>query len=231
MKDKILDKLFEIKEQSLQKFTAKLIPNIDPKTVLGIRTPKLKQLAKELFIKGDYQDFLYSLPHDYLEENHLHAFLISQIKDFDECIKKTNEFLPFVDNWATCDSFKPMIFKKNKNELLVEIKKWLKSEQVYTIRFGVNMLMTHFLDEDFKVEYARLVANVKQDDYYLKMVVAWYFATALAKQWGSVISIVEQRVLPAWTHNKTIQKAVESFRITKEQKEYLKTLKIKEKKQ
>ena len=214
----------------LKKFNSKLIPTINPKSVLGVRTPLLKQYAKTLYKQGDYASFLADLPHEYLEENLLHAFIIAQTKDYPTCIKETQKFLPYVDNWAVCDCFKPLIFKKNNALLLEEIQKWITSEHTYTVRFAVNMLMTHFLDEDFKVEYARLAASIKQDDYYLKMVVAWYFATALAKQWESVISIVEQRILPIWTHNKTIQKAVESFRISKEQKEYLKTLKIKEKK-
>lgn len=222
--------LKNLAEQDLKKFNSKLIPTINPKSVLGVRTPLLKQYAKTLYKQGDCASFLADLPHEYLEENLLHAFIVAQNKDYQTCLKETQEFLPYIDNWAVCDCFKPFAFKKNKEKLLMEIKKWLTSERTYTIRFAVNMLMTHFLDKSFSYEYARLVASLKKDDYYVKMVVAWYFATALAKQWDSVVSIIEQRILPTWIHNKTIQKAIESFRISKEQKEYLKTLKIKEKK-
>jgi 3-methyladenine DNA glycosylase AlkD len=228
--DKIQDFLKGQKSQKLKDFNAKLIPNIDSNCVLGVKLPVLRNFAKQLYKECDCTSFLQSLPHTYHEENHLHAFIIEQVKDYNECLRLTQEFLPFVNNWAVCDCFKPAVFKANKQKLLPEINKWITSEHVYTVRFGVNMLMSHFLDNDFCPEYALWVANVKQDDYYLKMVVAWYFATALAKQWESVISLVEQKVLPTWTHNKTIQKAVESFRISTEQKEYLKTLKIKEKK-
>lgn len=223
----IRKRLFELKNQTLQKFNAKLIPNVEPNTVLGIRTPDLKNFAKRLYVKGEYHAFLQELPHAYLEENHLHAFIVSQIKDFDECIVQVNKFLPYVDNWATCDSFKPTIFKKYKSQLLEHIKIWLKSGQTYTIRFGVNMLMTHFLDQDFSIEYLNWVEDITSSEYYVNMARAWYFATALAKQYDHAIGLIVNRKLDVWTHNKTIQKAIESFRISDEQKVFLKGLKIK----
>lgn len=223
----IKNKLFELQNQTLKKFNAKLIPNVSANTVLGIRTPDLKKLAKQLFEQGEYNAFLQELPHTYLEENHLHTFIISHIKDFDECILQVNKFLPFLDNWATCDSFKPTVFRKNKIQLLKHIKEWLTSGQTYTIRFGVNMLMTHFLDQDFCPEYLDLVVNIKSSEYYVNMVRAWYFATALAKHYDDVIGIIEDKKLDVWTHNKTIQKAIESYRICDKQKVYFKGLKIK----
>ena len=223
----IKNKLFELQNQTLKKFNAKLIPNVNANSILGIRTPDLKKLAKQLFEQGEYNAFLQELPHAYLEENHLHVFIASQINNFDECILQVNKFLPFLDNWATCDSFKPTVFRKNKIQLLKHIKEWLTSGQTYTIRFGVNMLMTHFLDQDFSPEYLDLVVNIKSGEYYVNMVRAWYFATALAKRYDDVIGIIEDKKLDVWTHNKTIQKAIESYRILDKQKAYLKGLKIK----
>ena len=227
MEDRIKQKLFELKQQNLKEFTSKLIPNVDSKNILGIKIPLLRNLAKELYKEYDCNSFLQNLPHVYHEENHLHAFMIEQVKDYDECLKLTEAFLPYVDNWAVCDCFKPTVFKRNKKKLLLEIKKWITSEHTYKIRFAISMLLTHYLEDEFEPSLLEMVANVNSQEYYVKMVVAWYFATALAKQWDSSIKYLQNKRLSDWVHNKTIQKAIESFRITKEQKEYLRTLKIK----
>lgn len=227
VKDKINELFKQEKSQKLKEFNAKLIPNINADCVLGISLPTLRKFAKELYFTCDCTPFLQDLPHSFHEENHLHAFLIEQIKDYDECIRLTQEFLPFVDNWAVCDCFKPLIFKKNKEKLLLEIKKWLTSEHTYIIRYGVNMLLTHFLDEQFVPETLEWVASINSQDYYVKMVIAWYFATAIAKQYDSAIVFLEQKRLQPWVHNKTIQKSIESYRVSIEHKQYLKTLKVK----
>lgn len=227
MEDRIKQKLFELKQQNLKEFTSKLIPNVDSKNILGIKLPLLRNLAKELYKEYGCNSFLQNLPHVYHEENHLHAFMIEQVKDYDECLKLTEAFLPYVDNWAVCDCFKPTVFKRNKKKLLLEIKKWITSEHTYKIRFAISMLLTHYLEDEFEPSLLEMVANVNSQEYYVKMVVAWYFATALAKQWDSSIKYLQNKRLSDWVHNKTIQKAIESFRITKEQKEYLRTLKIK----
>ena len=224
--DKIKAFLQAQKNQKLKAFNAKLIPNINADSVLGINLPLLRKFAKELYRENDCTPYLQDLPHTYHEENHLHAFLIEQVKDFDECINLTQEFLPFVDNWAVFDCFKPPIFKKNKQKLLCVIKKWLTSEHTYIIRFGVSMLLTHFLDEDFTPDLLESVAKIKSQDYYVHMVIAWYFATALAKQYDYAIKYLQEKRLCSWVHNKTIRKAIESFRITNEKKQYLKTLKV-----
>ena len=176
---------------------------------------------------NNYLSFLDELPHKFFEENQLHAFIISEIKDYDECILYLNKFLPYVDNWATCDQMSPKVFKKNHSKLLDQIKVWIKSSKTYTIRFGIGMLMQYYLDDDFKLEYLEMVSNIKSDEYYVNMMIAWYFATALAKQYDSTIKIIEGKKLDVWTHNKTIQKAIESYRITFEQKDYLRSLKRK----
>lgn len=226
MNEQILTILNNLKDEEYKEFISKLIPNINSENIIGVRTPSLRALAKRL--KGDenIKKFLSILPHKYLEENSLHAYLIEQIKDYDLCVKEVNKFLPYIDNWATCDTLRPKCFKKNSDKLFNEIKQWIKSEHTYTIRFAIGMLTTYYLDEHFKIEYLNMVANVRSDEYYVKMMVAWYFATALAKQYDCTISHLENKKLEKWTHNKTIQKAVESFRITKEHKAYLKTLKI-----
>lgn len=223
----IEDKLFELQDVKYRDFQAKLIPNVNPQTIIGVRTPKLKKLAKEIIKENNYESFLEELPHKYYEENQLHMFIISAIKDYDECLKRFNEFLPYVDNWATCDQSSPKVFKKNSDKIINEIKVWIKSKETYTIRFGINMLMRIFLDDDFDEKYLEMVSKVKSKEYYVNMMIAWYFATALAKQYDDTISYIENKVLDTWTHNKTIAKAIESYRITNEQKEYLRTLKIK----
>lgn len=223
----IKNHLYELKETDYKEFMAKLIPTVDPGTVLGIRTPALRNYAKELAKRDDIDEFLHSLPHELFDENQLHAFILSELKDYDRCIKEVDNFLPYVDNWATCDQLSPKVFKKHKKELLVSIKTWLKSKDTYTIRFAIGMLMQYFLDEEFDETYPKTVAKIKSDEYYINMMIAWYFATALAKQYDAILPYIEKNVLDKWTHNKTIQKAIESYRITDEQKEYLKSLKIK----
>lgn len=225
----IRNELYKLQDIKYRDFQSKLIPNIDPETVIGVRTPILRKLAKDLSKNEDIRDFLKDVPHRYFDENQLHAFLISGMKDYDECLKELKCFLPFIDNWATCDQLSPKVFKKHRRELLPEIKKWIKSDETYTVRFGIGMLMEHFLDEDFDVSYPDLVASIRSEEYYVNMMSAWYFATALAKQYEDILPFIENNRLDSWTHNKTIQKAVESFRITDEQKVYLKSLKVKNK--
>lgn len=222
--EKKLRKLADPKYQEMQK---KIIPTVDPESIIGVRTPELRALAKEMSKSGEGSAFVAELPHKYFDENQLHAFILSGMKDYDACIAEVERFLPHVDNWATCDQMSPKIFRKHKADLLEHVKVWLKSDQTYTIRFGVGMLMEHFLDEDFDLKYPRMVAKLRSEEYYVNMMIAWYFATALAKQYEAVLPFIEGRKLAPWTHNKAIQKAVESYRITHEQKEYLKTLKVK----
>ncbi|MBL6465865.1 MAG: DNA alkylation repair protein [Peptostreptococcus stomatis] len=222
---KIYKELEAIKEEEYAAFQARLIPSIDPSTIMGIRVPKLRALAKSYIKDQECQDFLVSLPHDYYDENMLHGILVSEIKDFDTCIDKLEAFLPYVDNWAVCDIMSPRVFKKHKEELLDRIKLWISSDQTYTCRFGLEMLMTHFLDDDFKPDYLELVAGLRSQEYYVNMMIAWFFATALAKQWEASLPYIEARSLDDWTHNKAIQKARESLRISKERKDYLKGLK------
>ena len=222
----IYDRLKKYEDEKYQKFQAKLVPNIDSNTIIGVRTPDMRSIAKEVFGTKEAEEFLNELPHNYYEENLVHFFLIAMIKDFDECINKVEKFLPYIDCWPVCDQASPKIFKKNHNRLLPYIKKWIKSKHVYTARFAMRMLMNEFLDKDFKEEYLELVANKKGEDYYLKMMKAWYFATALAKQYDATIKYIENKKLDTWSHNKAIQKAIESFRVTDEHKEYLRTLKI-----
>lgn len=221
---KNLKKLQDLKYRDMQ---VKIIPNLEPSSIIGVRTPELKAMAKEILKSGDYEDFLNDLPHKYFEENQLHAFILSGMKDADECFEELEKFLPYVDNWATCDQMSPKIFKKHKDELLKRVKVWIASGEPYTIRFGVGMLMEHFLDDDYDTKYPAMVAKLRSDEYYVNMMIAWYFATALAKQYDTIIPYIEKKKLDKWTHNKAIQKSVESYRITDEQKAYLKTLKIK----
>ena len=219
--------LFKMQDMAYRDFNSKLIPTVDKESMIGIRTPDLRKYAKQLGKSSDVIEFLQTLPHKYFDENQLHAFIISEIKDFKNCIDEINRFLPYIDNWATCDQLSPKVFKKYHNELFEYIKDWLKSDKVYTLRFGIGMLMEHFLDEDFDILYPETVSKIRSGEYYINMMIAWYFATALAKQYESVIPFIENNSLDIWTHNKAIQKAIESYRITDEQKEYLKSLKIK----
>jgi 3-methyladenine DNA glycosylase AlkD len=222
--EKIVKELFEMQDEKYRDFQSALIPGSDLEKVIGIRTPLLRKYAKNLPLE-DAKAFLLELPHKYFDENQLHAFIVSEIKDIDACIKEVNTFLPYVDNWATCDQMSPVIFKKHKDKLLVEVKRWIASSETYTVRFGIKMLMQHFLDEDFNLEYPEMVAKIQSEEYYVKMMIAWYFATALAKQYDSVIPFIEEGRLEKWTHNKAIQKSIESYRITTEQKKYLRSLK------
>lgn len=216
--------LFSLQDAKYRDFQTKLIPNIDPDTIIGVRTPELRKLAKEL---GAGESFRRNLPHEYFEENQIHAFSLEPLKDFDRVIEEVERFLPYVDNWATCDQLRPKTFAKHKSELLPYIRRWLASGHVYTIRFGIGMLMCHYLDDAFDPEYPALVAAVEHEDYYVRMMVAWYFATALAKQYDAVLPYLTERSLEKWTHNKTVQKAVESYRITPAQKDFLTKLKLK----
>ncbi len=223
--DNIKNELFKLQDKKYRDFQAKLIPTVDSNNIIGVRTPELRDFAKKLVKDNSYISFLDSLPHKYFDENQLHAFIISELKDYDECIRYINRFLPYVDNWATCDQMSPKVFKKNHDSLLNQIKVWIKSKKTYTIRFGIGMLMQHYLDDDFKPEYLKLVSSIKSNEYYVNMMIAWYFSTALTKQYEFAISFIENQKLDIWTHNKTIQKTIESYRITTEQKEYLRTLK------
>ena len=223
----IQKRLFELRDEKYRDFQVKLIPTADPAKVIGVRTPELRRLAKELSKKDDIDIFLDALPHDHFDENQLHAFILSGMKDYDRCMGSVCRFLPFVDNWATCDQMSPKVFGKNKDDLLVHIKDWLRSDKTYTVRFAVGMLMEHFLGDDYDVSYPEMVAEIRSDEYYVNMMRAWYFATALAKQYDSAVRFIEEKKLDKWTHNKAIQKSVESYRITPEQKAYLRSLKIK----
>ena len=224
---KIQKELFSRQDKEYMKFLSKLTPNVSEDTIIGVRIPEIRKLAKKLVKNNEYEDFLKELPHKYYDENLLHGAIISENKDFENCIELLNSFLPFVDNWAVCDTISPKIFKKHKKELIEKIKEWSQSDKTYTCRFGVEMLMTHFLDEDFKKEYLEMVANIHSEEYYVKMVIAWFFATALTKQWDYAVIYLENNKLDVWVHNKTIQKARESLRILEDKKGYLKGLKRK----
>ena len=224
--EEITAALFEQCDPAYREFQKKLIPTVDPETVIGVRTPALRSYARLLAKREDVSDFLDALPHRWFDENQLHAFIVSQIGDYPRCIAALERFLPFVDNWATCDQMSPKAFRKHRAELAERIRVWIRSDHTYTVRFGIGMLMEHFLDEDYRPEYPELVAGIRSDEYYVNMMIAWYFATALAKQYESVLPFIEDRRLDAWTHNKTIRKAVESDRIPDERKAYLKTLRI-----
>ena len=225
--NEIRTELFKMQDMDYRDFNSKLIPTVDKESMIGIRTPELRKYAKQLGKSSEVKEFLQDLPHKYFDENQLHAFIISEIKDFKNCIDEINIFLPYIDNWATCDQLSPKVFKKHHSELFAYIKDWLKSDKVYTLRFGIGMLMEHFLDEDFDIIYPETVSKIRSDEYYVNMMIAWYFATALAKQYESILPFIENRSLDIWTHNKAIQKATESYRISEDQKIYLKSLKIK----
>ena len=223
---KIQEKLLALQDEKYRDFHSKLIPTIPPETIIGIRMPVMRKLVKEYAKDPESAEFLKQLPHTYYDENLLHALLVAEIKDYDTCVKEVERFLPYVDNWAVCDVFSPKVFRKNRDKLIGKVREWSASERPYTCRFGMEMLMTHFLDEDFRPEFLEIPAAVHSEEYYVNMMIAWFYATALAKQWDATIGYVEKHRLDPWTHNKTIQKARESYRITPEQKEYLKTLKV-----
>ena len=221
----IQELLFAQQDLKYRKFQAKLMPGISMERIIGVRTPILRKLAKELCKRTDIGDFLDELPHAYYDEYNLHGFIISEEKDYDTAIRRVDALLPYVDNWATCDLLSPKAFKKNRDRLPADIARWMASDRPFTIRFGIEMLMSHFLDEDFSPGFSEKVASIRSEEYYVNMMIAWYFATALAKQWDDTLPFLTEQKLEVWTHNKTIQKAIESYRITPEQKAFLRTLK------
>ena len=223
----VIEQLFELQDLSYKDFHKKLIPNIDEDNIIGVRTPVLRKFAKE-FAKSELKDeFLNSLPHKYYDENNLHAFVIEAIKDYDECINKIDKFLPYIDNWATCDLLSPKIFKKYKKEVYDKIKIWIKSDKTYTGRFAIVTLLANDLDDDFEEEMLNLVTDIKSEEYYINMAIAWYVSMALVKQYDSTIKLIQSKKLDKFTHNKSIQKAIESYRVDDDKKKYLRTLKIK----
>lgn len=217
------EQLFALQDEKYRDFQRRLIPNIPPESIIGVRTPELKKLAKEM--SACPEEFLSELPHRYFEENQIHSFIIAGTKDFDECIRRLEKFLPYVDNWATCDQMSVKAFKKHTGELIGYVRKWIASDRTYTVRFGVGCLMSFYLDGEFRKEYLELAAGIRSGEYYVNMMTAWYFATALAKQYDAALPFIEQRRLDEWTHRKAIQKAIESYRINDEQKAFLRTLK------
>ena len=229
-REEIVTELFRMRDQDYALMQAKIIPTVAADRIIGVRTPALRAFAKRLYKDRESDEFLSCVPHRYFDEDQLHAFMISLEKDFDRCIEKVDAFLPFIDNWATCDQLSPGVFKTAPEKLLPSIHTWIQSDQTYTVRFAIGMLMQHFLDERFDTTYADMIAEVRSEEYYIRMMIAWYFATALAKQYDLVLPYLEDRRLDDWTHNKAIQKGVESYRITDEQKAYLKTLKVRQSK-
>ena len=221
----IVAELFRLRDADYAQMQKKIIPTVEEGRIIGVRTPALRALAKNLYGDRETEAFLSNLPHPYFDEDQLHAFVISLEKDFDRCMTWVEAFLPYVDNWATCDQLSPKVFRKEPDQLLAHIHEWIHSDRTYTVRFGVGMLMQHFLGDNFRTEYASTVARLRSDEYYVNMMRAWYFATALAKQYDAVLPCLEEKRLDVWTHNKAIQKALESYRITSEQKDYLRTLK------
>lgn len=224
----ITEKLFALSDAEYRSFQSRLMPNIDPSLVIGVRTPMLRSLAREFYATDEGKAFMSasSLPHKYYEENNLHAFMIDFIRDYDECIAAINAFLPYVDNWATCDQMKARALTKDCKRTLENAKIWMKSEHTYTKRFGIEVMMNHFLDERFEKNMPLLVADAENEEYYVKMMIAWYYATALAKHYDDILPYLEKRTLSVWTHNKAIQKATESRRLSEEQKNYLRSLKV-----
>jgi 3-methyladenine DNA glycosylase AlkD len=227
IEEEVRRRLFELRDLKYKDFASKLMPTVNPETVIGVRTPDLRKLAREYSKTPEASEFLKILPHAYYEENNLHGFLIETIKDYDAIIDAIEEFLPYIDNWATCDLISPKIFKKHLPKLYDKIKIWLISHRTYTVRFGIGMLMSFYLDDAFQREMLDLVACIRSDEYYVNMMIAWYFATALAKQYEAALPYIQEQRLGKWTHNKTIQKAIESYRIDDEAKVYLRTLKVK----
>ena len=216
--------LLAVKDEAYRALQTKLVPNVPPETIVGVRTPDLRRIAKNVSARADCGAFLRDLPHRYYEENLIHFFVLAEIKDFDACVRGVEAFLPYVDCWPVSDQATPKSFRKNREKLLPYVRKWIASEHVYTARFGLRMLMNEYLDADFRPEYLELAASKTGEDYYLKMMVAWFFATALAKQYDETLPYLENHRLPEWTHKKAIQKALESFRVPDEHKAYLRTL-------
>jgi 3-methyladenine DNA glycosylase AlkD len=223
--EEIRAELYRLQDRKYRDFQSKLIPTVSPDYFIGVRTPELRKLAKQAGQRDDIGDFLNELPHTSFDENQVHAFIISGMKDYAACLKALDRFLPYVDNWATCDQMSPKVFRKHREELIDAVRRWIGSDRTYTIRFGIGMLMEHFLDGDFAPKYPEMVAGIRSDEYYVNMMIAWYFATALAKQYDAVLPYIEENRLDTWTHNKTIQKAIESYRVSPERKEYLRSRK------
>lgn len=220
--------LIELKsDEAYRKLQLSTVPGQDERFVIGVRTPDVRQYAKELIKSGESDGFINKLPHEYYEEYLLHALILSLYKDFDKLIPELECFLPYIDNWAVCDQLNPKILSKHKDELLIKIRAWIKSDHDYTVRFAMRMLMNHFLGDDLKEEYLDLVNKADNGSYYVSMMSAWYFATALAKNYDETLEYISAEKLPVWTHNKAIQKAIESYRISDSQKEHLRTLKRK----
>lgn len=226
-KEDITELLFAQQDEKYRKFTSSLTPSVDKDNIIGVRVPTLRALAKKLKGTDVANEFLTSLPHTYLEENHLHGYLIEAERDFSSCIERLEAFLPYIDNWATCDTVRPKVFIRHKAELFLYIKKWLNSKDTYTVRYAIGMLLSFYLDDDFDAEHLNMVAQIKSEEYYINMMIAWYFATALAKQFESTIPYIENNVLGKFTHNKTIQKACESYSVEDSHKAYLRTLRVK----
>lgn len=228
--DEIRTELKSLQDVKYREMQVRIIPTVKPESVVGVRTPELRRMAQKYAQAEDVDVFLNDLPHAFFEENQLHAFILSGMKDYDACLEKLNRFLPYVDNWATCDQMSPKVFRKHRKELLNSIREWIRSKEPYTIRFGIGMLMEHYLDGDFDPAYPEMAAGVRSEEYYVNMMTAWYFATALAKQYDAVLPYIEEHRLDDWTHNKAIPKAIESYRIAPERKDYLRTLKTTKKK-
>ena len=224
VESRIQEKLFTLQDLKYKEFQCKLMPTVSPETVIGVRIPELRKLAKALFKEPEMKEYLEILPHRYYDENNLHGFLLEGVKDYGEAIAAVDAFLPYVDNWATCDLMSPKVFQKHLPDLLAKIREWIADQHTYTVRFGIEMLMSLYLGDAFSSEFPAWVAHIRSEEYYINMMIAWYFATALAKQWDAVLPYIEEQRLDKWTHNKAIQKAAESYRITAEQKAYLRTL-------
>lgn len=224
--DKITNELFKMQDLKYKTFHSRLMPTVEDDKIIGVRVPELRKYARMLYKSGDGEEFIKRLPHGYYEENNIHAFIVEQIDDYDRAIYETERFLPYIDNWATCDMFLPKVFKKNKKALIENVYKWISSDMTYTVRYGIGILMSLYLDGDFEDIYLKRVASVKSEEYYVNMMIAWYFATALAKQYEKTMPYITEYRLEKWVHNKTIQKACESGRINKETKELLKSYKL-----
>lgn len=224
--NEIQNKLFSLKDEKYAEFQAKLTPSVEREFFIGVRNPDVRAYAKEIKNTKQAEDFLNALPHKYYEENMLHTMLLNEEKDFAQCIERVERFLPYINNWAVCDCLSPKAFKRNKTPLEQKAYEWCQSEHTYTCRFGIKTLMSHFLDNDFKPEQMKFISKIKSDEYYINMMISWYFATALAKQWNDAIKYFEKPCMQKFCHNKSLQKAIESYRITPEQKKYLRTLKI-----
>lgn len=224
----VQDSLMKMSDEEYRVFQMNLIPNIIEQTVIGVRIPLLRRFAKKLIENEMAQEFMVSLPHKYYDENNLHVFLIEQMSDFDCVLHELERFLPYVDNWATCDLIRPYVFKRNTDKLIEHLRQWICSQSVYTVRFAICTLMNYFLDEAFELEQLDMVAGIESSDYYINMARSWYFAEALAAQYDSALPYLEQNKLDLWTHNKTIQKALDSKKISAETKVLLRKLKRKQ---